>query len=46
MVIIVGLIVAANLFLIMELSHPYAGGLATTSDPLRAALRVLDTPTP
>ncbi len=42
MVIIVGLIVAANLFLIMELSHPYAGGIATTSDPLREALHVLD----
>lgn len=46
MVVIVGLIVAANLFLIMELSHPYAGTIGTTSDPLREVLRVLDAPAP
>ena len=43
-VVVVGLIVAANLFLIMELSHPYAGAIGTTADPLREVLRVLDAP--
>ena len=46
MVVIVGLIIAANLFLIIELSHPYVGDIATTSDPLQEVLRVLDTSTP
>ena len=41
MVVIVSLIVAANLFLILELSHPYVGGIATTSDPLREVVTVL-----
>ncbi|MBS1695417.1 MAG: DUF4239 domain-containing protein [Actinobacteria bacterium] len=40
MVLTVGLIVAANLFLILELSHPYAGEIATTPDPLREVVRV------
>ncbi|AQT81499.1 hypothetical protein B1R94_22955 [Mycolicibacterium litorale] len=44
MVAIVGLIVAANLFLILELSHPYVGGIATTSDPLHEAVAVLRQP--
>ncbi|MGY4712394.1 bestrophin-like domain [Mycolicibacterium sp. CBM1] len=44
MVAIVGLIVAANLFLILELSHPYLGGIATTSDPLREVVAVLRQP--
>jgi hypothetical protein len=35
MVVVVGVIVAANLFLILELSHPYIGAVATTSDPLQ-----------
>mgnify|MGYP002136342357 FL=1 len=43
MVAVVGLVVAANLFLIMELAHPYTGEIATTSDSLRETLRVLDT---
>jgi len=41
MVAIVGLIVAANLFLILELSHPYLGGIATTSEPLHEVVSVL-----
>lgn len=41
MVAIVGLIVAANLFLILELSHPFLGGIATTSDPLHEAVSIL-----
>lgn len=44
MVAIVGLIVAANLFLILELSHPYLGGIATTSDPLHEVLAVIGQP--
>ncbi|HNM85976.1 MAG TPA: DUF4239 domain-containing protein [Mycobacterium sp.] len=46
MVAIVGLVVAANLFLILELSHPYTGEIATSSDPLREVLRVLSPPGP
>ncbi len=45
MVVIVGLIVAANLFLILELSHPYVGGISTTSDPLREVVDALTRPT-
>ncbi|TGD87344.1 DUF4239 domain-containing protein [Mycolicibacterium sp. CH28] len=45
MVVIVGLIVAANLFLILELSHPYVGGISTTSDPLHEVVAVLTRPT-
>lgn len=41
MVVIVGCVIAVNLFLIVELSNPYVGAIATTSDPLREALRVL-----
>ena len=44
MVFIVGLIVAANLFLILELSHPYVGDIATSPDPLQEVVRVLDRP--
>lgn len=35
MVAVVGVILAANLFLILELSHPYVGAVSTTSDPLQ-----------
>lgn len=41
MVAIVGLIVAANLFLLLELSHPYIGGISTTPDPLYEAVSVI-----
>lgn len=44
MVAIVGLIVATNLFLILELSHPFLGGIATTSDPLREVVSILTQP--
>ncbi|MCX2931177.1 DUF4239 domain-containing protein [Mycobacterium sp. CVI_P3] len=44
MVAIVGLIVATNLFLILELSHPFVGGIATTSDPLREVVSILSQP--
>lgn len=45
MVAIVGLIVATNLFLILELSHPFIGGISTTSDPLYEVISVLTGPT-
>lgn len=41
MVAIVGVIVAANLFLLLELSHPYLGEVSTSSDPLREAVDTL-----
>jgi hypothetical protein len=44
MVAIVGLIVAANLFIIVELSYPYLGAISMNSDPLQAAARVLAQP--
>lgn len=42
MVAIVSVIVAANLFLVLELSHPYVGAISTSSDPLQEVVRVLD----
>ncbi|KDE98921.1 hypothetical protein Y900_008145 [Mycolicibacterium aromaticivorans JS19b1 = JCM 16368] len=41
MVAIVGLIVATNLFLLVEASHPYIGGISTTPDPLYEAVSVI-----
>jgi len=41
MVAVVGLIVAANLFIIMELSYPYVGAISADSEPMQAAVRVL-----
>jgi hypothetical protein len=41
MVAIVGVIVAANVFLILELSHPYVGAVSTESDPLQEVVWVL-----
>ena len=41
MVAVVGVIVATNLFLIMELSHPYIGEVSTSSDPLHEVVWVL-----
>jgi hypothetical protein len=40
MVITVAVLVAANLFLVQELSHPYVGEIATTPEPLRDIVRV------
>ncbi|MCV7178175.1 bestrophin-like domain [Mycolicibacterium sphagni] len=42
MVAIVGVIVATNLFLILELSHPFIGGISTTNDPLYEAVSILN----
>ncbi|BBY28905.1 DUF4239 domain-containing protein [Mycolicibacterium sediminis] len=41
MVAIVGVIVAANFFLILSLSHPFVGAVATSSDPLSEVVSVL-----
>ena len=41
MVAVVGVIVAVNLFLILELSHPYVGAISTSSDPLQQVVRTL-----
>jgi hypothetical protein len=37
----VGVLVAANLFLVLELSHPYIGKIATSPEPLRDVIRFL-----
>lgn len=44
MVATVGVLVAANLFLILELAHPYVGEIATTPQPLRDVVTVLSEP--
>jgi hypothetical protein len=41
LVAVVGVLVAANLFLVVELTHPYLGEASTTADPLRAAVAQL-----
>lgn len=41
MVAIVAVIVAANLFLILNLAHPYIGVLSTSADPLQEAVSLL-----
>jgi hypothetical protein len=38
-------LVAANLFLILELAHPYIGEIATSPQPLRDVITVLSEPT-
>ncbi|WNG80995.1 DUF4239 domain-containing protein [Mycobacterium sp. ITM-2016-00316] len=44
MVAIVGVLVATNLFLVLQLSHPFIGDVATSPDPLREAVAVLEQP--
>lgn len=41
MVAIVAVIVATNLFLIVELAHPFVGAVSTTSDPLQEVVATL-----
>jgi hypothetical protein len=41
MVAIVSVIVATNVFLILELSHPFIGGISTTNDPLYEVVSIL-----
>ncbi|QUR69516.1 DUF4239 domain-containing protein [Mycobacterium spongiae] len=40
----VAVLVAANLFLVLELSHPFIGRFATSSQPLHHVVEVLSTP--
>ncbi|WP_231999840.1 DUF4239 domain-containing protein [Mycobacterium sp. 1245852.3] len=44
MVATVGVLVAADLFLILELAHPYVGEVATSPQPLRNVIAALTTP--
>ncbi|WP_445168866.1 bestrophin-like domain [Mycolicibacterium sp. Dal123E01] len=44
MVGVVGVIVATNLFIIFEASHPFLGGISTTPDPLYQVVAYLDQP--
>lgn len=44
MVATVGALVAANLFLVLQLSHPYIGEIGTSPEPLREVIRVLTEP--
>lgn len=44
LVVTVGALVAANLFLISELAHPYVGEVATSPQPLRDVVGVLSRP--
>jgi hypothetical protein len=41
MVATLGVLVAAELFLVLELSHPYVGEIATSPEPLHEVIRVL-----
>ena len=41
MVATVGVLVAANFFLVLQLAHPYVGEMATSPEPLREAVHVL-----
>jgi hypothetical protein len=38
----IGALVATNLFLILELSHPYLGDIGTSAQPLLEAIRLLE----
>jgi hypothetical protein len=40
----VGALVASNLFLILQLSHPYIGQIAVSPESLREVIRVLSLP--
>jgi hypothetical protein len=46
MVATVSALVAANLFLVVQLSHPYIGEIGTSPEPLREVIRVLTEPSP
>jgi len=40
-VAILGVLVATNIFLVLELSHPFIGEIGTSSEPLRQVVRLL-----
>lgn len=41
MVAILGVLVATNIFLVLELSHPFIGEIGTSSEPLHQVIRLL-----
>ena len=41
----VGVLLASDLFLVLELTHPYIGDTATSPEPLDAVIQVLSAPT-
>ena len=41
MVAILGVLVATNLFLVLDLSHPFIGDIGTSSEPLQQVIRLL-----
>ena len=40
----VGVLLATDLFLVLELAHPYIGDTATSPEPLNAVIQVLSAP--
>lgn len=44
MVAIVGVLVAAQLFLVLELSHPYLGEIPASPEPLFEVIRTVSPP--
>ncbi|MDT5052984.1 MAG: hypothetical protein QOF66_1350, partial [Mycobacterium sp.] len=40
----VGVLLATDLFLVLELAHPYIGDTATSPEPLDAVIQVLSAP--
>jgi hypothetical protein len=44
MVATVGVLVAANLFVVLELSYPFVGKVATSPEPLRDVIHFLSAP--
>ena len=44
MVATVGVLVAANLFLVLEVSHPFIGKKVTSPEPLRDVVQFLSSP--
>jgi hypothetical protein len=42
MVVTVAALIGANLFLVLELSHPFIGDIGTSPEPLRQVVRVLE----
>ena len=46
MVAVVGVIVATNLFLVLELAHPYVGVISTSSTSMQEVVSVLTLPAP
>jgi hypothetical protein len=41
MVATIGMLVAVNLFLVLQLAHPFVGEMGTSPEPLRQVVTVL-----